>query len=92
MVNGLKEKILKGNVDLCAKCSMRMITNLALCSKCGKPVHGKCTKKKVFSTLVKLFVCKRCVEAVKRIVEPDEKLSFYDQVVLVRVFVTWWTS
>ena len=37
MVSGLKGEALK--VDLCAKCSKRVITNLVICAKCGKWMH-----------------------------------------------------
>ena len=36
-------------------------------------------------TLVKGFVCEGCVEATKAMVQPDEKLSFYDQEI-VKIF------
>ena len=45
--------------------------NLALHTKCGKWVHGRRTKmKSVTSTMAKDFICERCVEAMKEIVEP----------------------
>ena len=48
-------------------------------------VHGRCTKiKKVSSTLANGFVREECVEAIKRIGESDEEVSFDDQVELVK--------
>ena len=50
-------------------------------------VHGRyAIVKKVPSTLAKGYVCERCVEAIKGIVEPDEEGSFHDQVELVMSF------
>ena len=35
---------------------------------------------RVISNLAKRYVCEKCVELIKKIVEPDKKLSCYDQV------------
>ena len=35
-------------------------------------------------TLAKGLICKRCVEAMKGIVEPAEELTFHDQVELLK--------
>ena len=49
----------KGKVDSCIKWGKRAMTNLVLCSKCGKWVHGRCARMKwVSSTLAKGFACK----------------------------------
>ena len=48
--------------------------------------------KKISSNSGKSFLLAICFEAMKSIVEPDEELSFYDQVDLVRVFDTWGKS
>ena len=42
--------------------------------------------KRVTSTLVKGFVCKSSVEAIKGIVKPAAEFTFYDQVELVKSF------
>ena len=85
MVSGSREEIMKSIVDPCAKGEQKVMANSVLCTKCGKWVHGRCSKMKgVTSTLVKCFVCERCVEAIKGRVEPAEKLTFYDQVELVK--------
>ena len=42
--------------------------------------------KRMSSTLVKGFICEECVEAIKRIVKPDEEFPFYDQVEFVDNF------
>ena len=61
------------------------MANLVICSKCGKWVHGICIKmKKVISTLANNFVCERCIEAMKGIVEPNEELSSYKQIDFVK--------
>ena len=50
-------------------------------------MHGRCSKmKRVNSTLAKGFICDRCVESMKKIVEPAEELKFYDQLELVKSF------
>ena len=64
----------------------RSIKNSVMCSKCGKWVHGKSAKTKSNLNSSKRFYCERCVEAIKRIVEPSEELTFYDQVELVQSF------
>ena len=64
MVSSSKGEVLKSKVDPCAKC--------------GKWVHGRCTKiKRVTSTLAKDFVCKLCVDTMEGIVEPDEEILFF---------------
>ena len=73
MVSSSKGEVLKSKVDPCAKC--------------GKWVHGRCTKiKRVTSTLGKGFVCKLCVDTMEGIVEPDEEILFFDQADLVKSF------
>ena len=50
-------------------------------------MHSRCAKtKRVSLFLAKGFICEGCVEAVKGIVEPDEKISFYDHVNLLTSF------
>ena len=58
MVSSSKGEVLKSKVDPCAKCNKRVRTNLMMCTKCDKWVHGRCAKmKRVISTLAKgLFV------------------------------------
>ena len=58
-----------------------------MCTKCDKWVHGRCQNmKRVTSTRAKDFVCELCVDKMERIVEPREKISFFDQVVFVKSF------
>ena len=58
-MSGSKREILKSNVDPWAKCSKRVMANLVMYGKCGKWVHGRCTKmNRVTSTPEKGFVCK----------------------------------
>ena len=62
MMSGLKSEVLKSKVDSCAKCGKRVMTNLVMCTKCDKWVHGRCAKmKRLTSTLAKGFVCELCV-------------------------------
>ena len=50
-------------------------------------VHVRYAKlKRVILTLKKGFICERFVEAIKRIIEPAEELTFYDQLELVQSF------
>ena len=63
----------------------RVITNLVLCTKCGKLVYGRCAKMKVSSTLAKGFLCEGCAVAVNGFVETEE-LPFYDQMELMKSF------
>ena len=87
MVSGSKGEVLKSKVDSCAKYGKRVMTNLVMCTKCGKWVHGRCAKiKRVTSTPAKGFACKLCVYTKKRTVEPGEELSFFCQVDFVKNF------
>ena len=53
-----------------------------MCTKCSKCVHARCAKrKKVTTTLAKRFVCEQCV---KKIIEPDKEISFFDLVEFVK--------
>ena len=86
MVSGLKGEAIKSKTK-CAKCDKRVMENLMMCTKCGKWVHSRCAKMKIVtSTLAKSIVCRECVKTIKGIVEPDNKISFYDQVELVKSF------
>ena len=63
------------------------MANSVMCTKCGKWVHGRCAKmKRVTSTLAKSFVCELRVYKIEGIVEPGEKLSFFEQVDFVKSF------
>ena len=80
MESGLKGKVLRRNVDPCAKCGKKVIENSVMCTKCGKWMHARCMKmKRVTTTLAKDSVCERCVKTIK---EPDKKISFFDQIEL----------
>ena len=87
MVSGSKGEVLKSKVDPYAKCAKRVMANSVMCTKCGKWVHGRCTKmKRVTSALAKGFVCKLRVDTKKGIVEPGKEISFFDQVDFVKSF------
>ena len=63
------------------------MVNSVTCIKCDKWVYGRCAKMKgVTSTLAKSFVCELCVYTEDGIVEPCEKLSFFDHVDFVKSF------
>ena len=82
-VNGSKSE----EVDPCAKCGKRVMANSVMCTKCGKWVHGRCTKmKRVTSTLAKGIVCELCVDTKEGIMEPGEEILFFDQVDFVKSF------
>ena len=77
MVNVSKSEVLKSKVNLCAKCSKKVMANSMMCTKCGKWVHGRCAKiKRVTSTLAKGFLCELYVDTIKGIVEPGEEKTF----------------
>ena len=87
MVSGSKGEVLKSEVDPCAKCAKRVMANSMMCTKCGKWVHGRCTKmKRVTSTLTKGFVCELCVDTMEGIVDLGEEMSFFDHVDFVKSF------
>ena len=63
------------------------MANSMMCTKCGKWVHGRCAKmKRVTSTVAKGFVCGLRINTMEGIVEPDEEISFFDQVDYVKSF------
>ena len=77
----MKGEVLKSKGDPCPKCSKRVITNLVMCTKCGKLGHGRYAKmKRVTSTLAKGFVCELCADTKDGIVQPGEEISFFNQV------------
>ena len=50
-------------------------------------MHDICAKmKSASSALAKDFVCEKCVKTMKEIVEPEEELSFHDDVEFVEFF------
>ena len=78
---------LKSKVDPCAKCGKRAMENSVMCTKCGKWVHGRYAKmKRMTSTLAKGFVCELCIDTMEGIVEPREKILFFDQVDFMKSF------
>ena len=86
-MSGSKCEVLKSRVDQYVMCGKGVMANLMMCTKCGKWVHGRCTKmKRVTSTLAKGFVCELCVDTTEGIVEPGEEISFFDQVDFVKSF------
>ena len=82
MVSSSKGEVIKSKVDPRAKCGKRVMANSVMCTKCGKWAKIK----KVTSTLAKGFVCKLCVDAMEGIVEPDEEISFFNQVDFLESF------
>ena len=53
-------------------------------------MHDICAKmKSASSALAKDFVCEKCIKTMKEIVEPEEELSFHDDVEFVKSFFTW---
>ena len=44
LVSGSKGEVLKSKVDPCAKYGKRIMANSVMCTKCGKWVHGRCSK------------------------------------------------
>ena len=80
------QEIPENKVDPCAKCSHRVMANSAVCSKCGKWVHGRCVKmKKVTSILAKGFIWGDVLKQSKEL-SNQLKLTFHNQVELVKSF------
>ena len=44
MASSSKGEILQCKVDPYAKCGKRVMANAVMCTKCGKWMHGRCTK------------------------------------------------
>ena len=66
MVSEMEEETLDSEIDPCGECGTRVMSNLVLCTACGKWVHARCTNmKKVAVYLNKNFVCKKCRSVVK---------------------------
>ena len=83
-VDGSKDEVFKSIIDPCAKCGRLVMSNSVMCTNCGKWVHGRCSEmKRATSTLAKGLDFE---ETTKEIMEPAEKLSFYDQVEFVKGF------
>ena len=88
MASGSKGEIFKSKVDPCVEYDKSVKANSVMCTKCGKWVRGRCAKmKRVTLSLAKDFVCKEYFETIERIVEPDEELSFFDQVEFAKSFL-----
>ena len=65
VVSVSKGEVLESTVDPCAKCGRRVMTNSVMSTKCGKWVHGRCTKREgVTSTLPNVTFCEGCVETI----------------------------
>ena len=75
-VSGMEEEAFDNKIDVCGVCGTRAMSNLVLCTACGKWVHARCTdKKKVAVYVNKNFVCKKCRSAVNNFKgSADEKL------------------
>ena len=90
MVSGSKGEVLKSKVDLCAKCSKRVMENSVMCTQCGKWVLGRCAKmKRVTSTLAEGFACKLCVDTRKKLWNQEKKYHLLNRLTLRRAFVIW---
>ena len=51
------------------------MANSVICVNCGKWVHGRCARmKRVTPSLAESFVCEKCKNISKGVVEPEEKL------------------
>ena len=75
VVSGGEGEMSVSKVDPCGLCGKRVMANSVLCVKCGKWIHGRCTKNnRVTSRLGRDFVCGRCKTQVDGLVEPVEEL------------------
>ena len=71
VVSGAEGEVSVSKVDPCGICGKRVMANSVLCVKCGKWIHGRCTKvKRVTSRLGRDFVCGRCKKQADGLVEP----------------------
>ena len=69
----MKSTITQEQSSSISQVGKKAMTNLVLRAKCGKWMHDICAKmKRMTSTLASSFVCKKCVEAIKTIVEPEK--------------------
>ena len=61
MVSGEEGERTNSNIDPCGICGKRVMANSVWCSKCGKWIHGRCTRmKRITPSMAKDFVCKKC--------------------------------
>ena len=75
MVSGSKGKICRSKEDPCGICGKRVMANSVKCTKYGQWIHGRCTKmKRVTSSLMTQFVCKKCQVTMKGSEELVEEL------------------
>jgi hypothetical protein len=75
VVSGAEGEVSVSKVDPCGICGKRVMTNSVLCVKCGKWIHGRCTKvKRVTPKMGRDFVCGRCEKRAGGFVEPVEEL------------------
>ena len=75
MVSGMERELLVSKIDPCGMCGKRVGANSVLCVRCGKWIHGRCTKmKRVTPRLGRDFVCRKCERGVGGMVEQVEKL------------------
>ena len=75
MVSGMERELLVSKIDPCGMCGKRVGANSVLCVRCGKWIHGRCTKmKRVTPRLGRDFVCGKCERGVGGMVEQVEKL------------------
>ena len=66
MVSQMEEEAFDSKIDPCGVCGTRVMSNLVLCTACGKWVRARSTdKKKVAVYLNKNFVCKKCRSVVE---------------------------
>ena len=85
MVSGAEEEVSVSKVDPCGMCGKRVRANSVLCGKCGKWIHGRCTRmKRVTPRLARDFVCGKCEKGPGEMVEHVEKLC--DEVETVKEF------
>ena len=75
IMSGTKDEITSSKIDPCGLCGKRVGSNAVCCTQCMKWIHGRCTKmKKVTSSSVRDFVCRRCIDVGDGTEEPVEVL------------------
>ena len=85
MVSRLEGELFKSRIDPCGVCGKRVMANLALCTKCGNWVYGRCAKtKRATARSAMHFICSKCKEIMEGTMDSIEKLC--DEVETVNGF------
>ena len=85
MVSGSEVELFQRKLGPCRVCGRRVMANSVFCTKCGNWVHSRCAKiKRATSRLAMHFICLKCKEIMKGMVDLIKKLR--DEVETVNGF------